>query len=85
VGPEIGVDVSTGITIAIFGFVALALGGFGSYIGCLVGGFVVGLIQSYASRYLSVDYGPIILFGVLLMVLLLRPTGLFGQRRLRMV
>lgn len=85
IGPEIGIDDSVGITLTIFGFVALAAGGFGSYIGCLIGGLAVGLIQSIASRYLGVDYPPLILFGVLLAILLLKPTGLLGRRALRAV
>jgi branched-chain amino acid transport system permease protein len=85
IGPEIGIDDTSGITLTIFGFVALALGGFGSYIGCLIGGIAVGLVQSIASRYLGVDYPPLILFGVLLAILLLKPTGLLGRRTLRAV
>jgi branched-chain amino acid transport system permease protein len=85
IGPEVGVDVSVSITLTIFGFVALALGGFGSYLGCLIGGLAVGLIQACASRYLGVNYPPLILFGILLLILLLKPTGLFGRRALRAV
>lgn len=85
IGPQVGVDVDVSITLTIFGFVALALGGFGSYPGCLLGGLAVGLIQSYASRYLGVNYPPLILFGILLLILLLKPTGLFGRRALRTV
>lgn len=84
-GPEIGVDESVGITLTIFGFIALALGGFGSYPGCLIGGMAVGLVESIASRYLGANYPPLILFGVLLAILLLKPTGLFGRRALRAV
>lgn len=85
IAPKTGVDVSIGISLTIFSFVALALGGFGSYIGCLLGGLFVGLVQSYASRYFGVAYPPVILFAVLLIILLLKPTGLFGQRGLRAV
>ena len=85
IAPVSGIDVSTGITLTIYGFVALALGGFGSFPGCLFGGMVIGLVESYASRYLGVAYPPLILFGMLILLLLLKPAGLFGQRGLRVV
>jgi branched-chain amino acid transport system permease protein len=85
IGPVAGIDVSTGISLTIYGFVALALGGFGSFPGCLAGGMAIGLVESYASRYFGVAYPPLILFGVLILLLLLKPTGLFGQRGLRVV
>ena len=85
IGPVAGIDVTTGITLTIFGFVALALGGFGSFPGCLVGGMAIGLVDSYASRYFGVAYPPLIMFGLLILLLLLKPTGLFGQRGLRVV
>jgi branched-chain amino acid transport system permease protein len=85
IGPVAGIDVSTGISLTIFGFVALALGGFGSFPGCLAGGMAIGLVESYASRYFGVAYPPLILFGILILLLLTKPTGLFGQRGLRVV
>lgn len=85
IGPVAGIDVSTGITLTIYGFVALALGGFGSFPGCLFGGMAIGLVEAYASRYFGVAYPPLILFGILILLLLLKPAGLFGQRGLRVV
>ena len=85
IGPVAGIDVSTGISLTIYGFVALALGGFGSFPGCLFGGMAIGLVESYASRYFGVAYPPLILFGILILLLLLKPAGLFGQRGLRAV
>lgn len=85
IAPVSGIDVTTGISLTIYGFVALALGGFGSFPGCLAGGMAVGLVESYASRYFGVAYPPLILFGILVLLLLVRPTGIFGQRSLRVV
>ncbi|OLF06679.1 hypothetical protein BLA60_30935 [Actinophytocola xinjiangensis] len=82
---KIGVDVGSGITLTVFGFVALALGGFGSYTGCLVGGLFVGLVQAVTNRYLGVEFAALILFAVLLAVLVFKPTGLLGRRALRVV
>ncbi|TDB98179.1 branched-chain amino acid ABC transporter permease [Actinomadura sp. 7K534] len=83
--PKTGASVSIAITLTVFGFVALAVGGFGSFLGSIVGGLVIGLVQSYSSRYLGVEYPPLLLFALLLAVLVVRPTGLFGQRGLRAV
>jgi branched-chain amino acid transport system permease protein len=83
--PKTGASVAVTITLTVFGFVALALGGFGSFIGALIGGFVIGLVQAFAARYLGVEYPPILLFVLLLLVLMLMPSGLLGRRALREV
>lgn len=85
VAPKTGVSVEIAISITIFGFVALAVGGFGSFIGSVVGGLLIGLVQAYSSRYLGVEYPPVLLFVLLLGVLLLKPSGLLGKRNLRVV
>ncbi|QFG26146.1 branched-chain amino acid ABC transporter permease [Actinomadura sp. WMMB 499] len=85
VGPKIGVDVSVAVSLTIYGFVAVALGGFGSYLGCLIGGVAVGLLEAGAGRYFGAEYPPLILFGLLVAILLARPTGLLGNRGLRVV
>lgn len=63
---------------ALTGFVAIAIGGSGSQIGGLIGGFVVGLVNAFAARYTNADWPDIVVFGVLMVVLLLLPRGLFG-------
>nr|BFE58377.1 branched-chain amino acid ABC transporter permease [Dactylosporangium thailandense] len=85
VTPKTGASVGIAVSMTIFGFVALAVGGFGSFAGCVVGGLLIGLIQAYGSRYLGVEYPPLLLFVVLLVVLLLKPTGLFGKHGMRAV
>lgn len=85
VTPKTGASVSIAVSMTIFGFVALAVGGFGSFLGCVVGGLAIGLIQAYGLRYLGVEYPPVLLFLVLLAVLLLKPTGLLGKRGVRAV
>lgn len=76
---------SLGTTLALSGFVALALGGLGSQLGCVVGGMVTGLVGALAARYLGGNYEDISTFVLLLVALSLRPTGLFSQRSLRHV
>ncbi|KAA1423048.1 branched-chain amino acid ABC transporter permease [Mumia zhuanghuii] len=83
--PKTGASVGITITLTVFGFVALAVGGFGSFLGSIVGGMVIGLVQAFGNRYLGVEYPPLLLFGLLLLILLLKPSGLFGQRGVRTV
>lgn len=85
VGPKTFAVASLGFVLALKGFVALALGGFGSHVGALVGGVLLGLVEALAGRQLGADYQNVIVFAVLLVVLLARPTGLFGIRTERVV
>jgi branched-chain amino acid transport system permease protein len=85
IAPETGVVQGLGFRIVIYGFVALNVGGVGSYVGSLVGGLAVGLIDAFASRYFGADLPPIILLGVLLLILLVRPSGLLGRREARVM
>jgi branched-chain amino acid transport system permease protein len=85
VGPQTFAVATLGSALALKGFVALALGGFGSIAGGLIGGLTVGLAEEYSIRYLGSSYSNLIVFGILLFVLMVRPTGLFGQRRERVV
>jgi branched-chain amino acid transport system permease protein len=65
-------------SLAIFGFVAIAIGGSGSQIGGLIGGFVTGLAYALAERYTNTDWPQIVVFGLFLFVLLTRPRGIFS-------
>jgi branched-chain amino acid transport system permease protein len=76
---------SLGDTLALSGFVALALGGFGNMFGCLLGGWISGLVVTYASTYVNGDFAEVGLFCLLLVVLLVRPHGLLGARTVRHV
>lgn len=85
VGPETFAVATLGSALALKGFVALALGGFGSLSGALIGGLAIGLVEEYTTRYLGSSYVNMIILAVLLLVLLTKPTGMFGQVRERMV
>jgi branched-chain amino acid transport system permease protein len=74
------VSYDLGDNLAVKAFVALAIGGFGSQVGAVVGGLAVGFFETYAARYLGSDWRNIAVFGVLLLVMILRPNGLFGRR-----
>lgn len=85
VGPKTFAVATLGAALAIKGFVALAIGGFGSLPGALVGGLTVGLVESYAALELGSQYSNIAVFAVLIVILMVRPAGLFGRVRERVV
>lgn len=73
-----GMFPAIGNTFIIVMFVAVALGGLGSIGGAILGAFTIGLIQSYAILWLPLEVEAAVVFGVFLLVLLVRPHGLFG-------
>ncbi|HEY2301267.1 MAG TPA: branched-chain amino acid ABC transporter permease [Acidimicrobiales bacterium] len=85
VGPKTYAFSTLAAVLALKGFVALAMGGFGSIPGCLAGGFVVGMVESLTARYVGGAYQDLMVFALLLLVLMLRPTGLLGERAERLV
>lgn len=76
---------SGGFTFTILGFAAMAIGGFGNHWGALVGGWIVGLVQSVGGLLVGLQYQSILVFAVLLATLLIRPAGLFATRSVRVV
>lgn len=62
-------------------FAVVILGGFGSVNGALIGGYVLGFAESLGTHFFSVDYQNAYAFIILLLVLVLRPNGLFGKSR----
>jgi branched-chain amino acid transport system permease protein len=84
-GPKTFAVSTLGASLALKGFVALAIGGFGSMPGTLVGGAVVGLAEAAAARYWGGQYANLTVFAILLVVLLVRPSGLFVRTRERVV
>jgi branched-chain amino acid transport system permease protein len=83
IAPETFAVTSLGTSLVIVAFVAVVLGGFGSFIGAAAGGFLMGLIEAVGGRYLNVNYGNILILAVLVAVLLLRPNGIFGTSAAR--
>jgi branched-chain amino acid transport system permease protein len=67
-----------GTTLALGGFVAIALGGEGSFLGGLAGGLLVGLVSSFATRYIGANWSDISVLVLLLVTLAVRPRGLGG-------
>lgn len=84
-GPKTGVDYEGGLHLVVFSFAAMAVGGYGSFTGAVAGGFFIGLVEAFTSRYASVDDAAVLVFGILCAMLLIRPKGLFGSRHIRLV
>ncbi|MDE6282144.1 MAG: branched-chain amino acid ABC transporter permease [Oscillospiraceae bacterium] len=71
---------TTGSMPGIKAFTAAVFGGIGSIPGALLGGVLLGLIEIFASAYISTQLSNAIVFAVLIIVLLVRPTGLLGKQ-----
>jgi branched-chain amino acid transport system permease protein len=74
-----------GFTAGLKGFTAAVLGGIGNIPGAMLGGLLLGLAESLAGGFISTTYKDLIAFVVLVLVLLVRPTGLLGARILQKV
>jgi branched-chain amino acid transport system permease protein len=68
-----------GTSFILPAFAVVVLGGLGSVLGAYVGGFVVGMTEAFAGYYLDPALKYAVLFGVFILVLLVRPSGLFGK------
>ncbi len=69
-----------GFTAGLKGFTAAVVGGIGNIPGAMLGGFLLGLAESFAVGFVSSTYKDVIAFVVLVIVLLVRPRGLLGAR-----
>jgi branched-chain amino acid transport system permease protein len=73
------IDFFIGFLAGVKAFTAAVLGGIGSLPGAMLGGLVIGLIEAFWSGYFSSEYKDVSVFGVLVLVLIFRPTGLLGR------
>ncbi len=73
------VDFFIGFLAGLKAFTAAVLGGIGSLPGAMLGGLLIGLIEAFWSGYFSLEYKDVAVFGILVLVLIFRPTGLLGQ------
>ena len=71
----------TGSLPGIKAFVAAVLGGIGSVPGAMLGGILLGIIESLSKAYISTNLADAIVFSVLIIVLLVKPAGLLGKMR----
>ncbi len=69
----------TGAMPGIKAFVAAVLGGIGSIPGAMIGGLLLGIVEILSKRYISTQLADAIVFGILIIILLVKPTGLLGK------
>jgi branched-chain amino acid transport system permease protein len=80
VGPILFVSIGMGSIIALKAFSATVIGGFGDVKGAIVGGLLLGVVESFAAAYISVPYKDAFAFLLLFIFLLFRPQGIFGEK-----
>ena len=68
-----------GYTAGLRAFTAAVLGGIGSIPGAMVGGLLIGLIETLGGQLIAVRWTDVIIFSILVLVLVFVPTGLFGR------
>jgi branched-chain amino acid transport system permease protein len=78
--PAYYVNPQVGAGFVAVAFTIVVLGGMGSFVGALVGGFLIGVVESLSGLFLGESLGQIGIFAVFIAVLLFRPQGLFGAR-----
>jgi branched-chain amino acid transport system permease protein len=67
-----------GFTAGLKGFTAAVIGGIGNIPGAMLGGLLIGLLEAFAAGFISSTFTDVIVFGVLILFLLIRPIGLLG-------
>ncbi len=72
------IDFFIGFIAGIKAFTAAVLGGIGSLPGAMLGGLLIGLIETFWSAYFTIEYKDVAAFSILVLVLIFRPTGLLG-------
>jgi branched-chain amino acid transport system permease protein len=78
--PTFYVTPQVGYAFVLIAFTTVVLGGMGSFEGALVGGLVLGVVEALGGLFLGESLGQIGIFVIFILVLLFRPTGLFGSR-----
>ncbi|HMQ98296.1 MAG TPA: branched-chain amino acid ABC transporter permease [Ignavibacteria bacterium] len=79
------IDPLMGILPGLKAFVAAVLGGIGNIPGAALGGMIIGLLETFVTGYISPTYRDAIAFGILILILLFKPTGLLGKKEIEKV
>ena len=67
------------VTIGIKPFVAAVVGGIGSFPGAVIGGYIIGIVEQVVGITALASYRDVFVFGILILVLIIKPTGFFGK------
>jgi branched-chain amino acid transport system permease protein len=65
--------------LGLKGFAAAVLGGYGNSVGAIIGGLLLGMLESLGAGMISSAYKDVIAFAILLLVLFIKPSGLLGH------
>jgi branched-chain amino acid transport system permease protein len=79
------IDPLMGILPGLKAFVAAVLGGIGNLPGAALGGIIIGVTETLVSGYISSTYRDAIAFGILILILLVKPSGLLGKKEIEKV
>ena len=79
------ISATIGFLAGLKAFTAAVVGGIGSIPGAMIGGLFIGLCEAFAASYISSKYTDLIVFGILIVTMLIRPTGIFGRPALQKV
>lgn len=80
-GPILVLTPFAGTSVIVKAFAIVIIGGFGNIEGTIIAGLIVGLIESYTTQFLDPGLMDIVVFGLLLLTLAIRPTGLIAEKR----
>jgi branched-chain amino acid transport system permease protein len=75
------IEPTMGSMLGLKAFVAAVLGGIGIIPGAVLGGFLIGIAESLTKGFVSSNLADAVVFGILIIVLLIKPTGIFGKNR----
>lgn len=78
--PFYNVFPTVGVLFDIKGFIIVVLGGLGSIVGAILGGVIVGVIESVGPQFMAATWTEAIVYGLFLVVLFVKPSGLFGVK-----
>ncbi|MFO7930280.1 MAG: branched-chain amino acid ABC transporter permease [Desulfosalsimonas sp.] len=79
ISPIFMLSPAMGAILGMKAFVIVILGGMGSIPGAILGGYILGLIEALGGGYISAEYKDVFAFGALILILAIKPTGLFGK------
>ncbi len=79
IAPTTNVSTTMMGEIHLKSFIAAVVGGFGSFLGPVVGGFLIGILDNLVGYYITLKWKTVIVYGLLIVVLIFKPTGLFGK------
>ena len=79
------IDFFIGFLAGLKAFAAAVLGGIGSLSGAMLGGLLIGVVEAFWSAYFTVEYKDFAAFSILILVLIIRPSGLLGRPEIEKV